>query len=100
MVQIDPLWRAVVERCLHQQAVAELRAGGPRPEDGVVPLAGSTDDPVLLHLVHDLLEAEDVRLERRHVGEDERQPLSPPVEEAEDVQRRNVQQVHQVLSAV
>ena len=42
-----------------------------RAAGGVVPLPGRADQPVLLHHEDDLLEPEQVRLQRRHIGEDQ-----------------------------
>ena len=60
----------------------------------VAPLPRRADQPVLLHHVDDFLEPEQVGLEGRHVGEDQRQPLRPAIGEVEDVERRDVQAVH------
>ena len=53
---------------------------------------------VLLQHVDDLLEPEQVRLERRHVGEQERQALEPAVGQVPDVEGRDVQSVHRAPS--
>ena len=60
-----------------------------RPERFVAALARGADQPVLLERVDDLLEPEHVRLERGHVGEQQRQPLGPAVGEVADVERRD-----------
>ena len=57
-------------------------------------IAGRPDEPVLLHDVDDLLEPEQVGLERRHVGEQERQALEPAVGEVPDVERGDVESIH------
>ena len=82
------------ERRLDEQAVAVLRPAGPAADRLVAALARRAQQPVLLQRVDDLLEADEVRLERRHVGEQERQPLLPAVGEVEDVERRDEQAVH------
>ena len=83
-----------VERLADEQAVAVLGPAGPAADRAVAALAGRADEAVLLHHVDDLLEPEQVRLERGHVGEDERQALVPAVGEVADVERGDVQPVH------
>ena len=46
--------------------------------------------------VDDLLEADDVRLERGEVGQQQRQPLVPAVGQVEDVERRDVEAIHRL----
>src|SRR4029079_7425118 len=60
----------------------------------VAALASRADQPVLLKRIDDLLEAEDVRLEGGHVGEEQRQPLVPAVGGGADVQGGDVDGNH------
>ena len=76
------------------------RAGRPTPGRLVAALPGRADQAILLERVDDLLEPEDVGLERAHVGEQQRQPLVPAVGEVADVERRDVQAVHAAQCAV
>ena len=85
------------ERRLDQQAVAVLRPAGPAADRLVPALARRAEQPVLLQRVDDLLEADEVGLERRHVREQERQPLLPAIGEVEDVQGRDEQAVQRGL---
>ena len=81
-----------------EQAVAVLRPACPAADRAVVALTGRPEKAVLLHHVDDLLEAEQVGLERRHVREQERQPLEPAIGEVPDVEGRDVQTVHRAPS--
>ena len=78
--------------------VAVLRPAGPAAERLVAALARRADEAVLLERVDDLLEAEEVGLERGHVGEEQRQPLVPAVGEVADVERRDVERGPSPLS--
>ena len=72
-----------------------------QPRNGLVAaLAGGAQEPVLLERVDDLVEPDDVRLERGHVGEQQRQALLPAVGQVADVEGRDVQAVHGAPSAV
>ena len=82
------------ERLPDEQRVAVLRPAGPAPGRLVAARAGRPDQPVLLEDVDDLLEPEEVGLERGHVGEDQRQPLVPAIGEVADVEGRDVEAVH------
>ena len=53
----------------------------------VLSAAGSQDASILL-------EAEEVRLQRGHVGEQERQALEPAIGQVQDIQGGDVQVVH------
>ena len=87
------------QRGLHEQAVAVLGTTGPAADGLVAALAGGAEQPVLLHRVDDLLQADQVRLEGGHVGQEQRQALGPAVGEVEDVQRGDEQAVHRLLVA-
>ena len=61
-----------------------------QPRMRLVPaFARRPEQPVLLERVDDLLEADEVRLEGRHVREQQRQALLPAVGEVADVERRD-----------
>jgi len=77
------------ERAPDEQAVPVLRPPRPPAHDFVLPRAGGREQAILLRRVHHLLQAEQVRLERRHVREQERQPLVPPIEDSSQVQCRD-----------
>ena len=75
------------------------RPAQPR-RDLVAALAGGAEEPVLLDREDALLEPDEVRLERRHVGEEERDPLRPAVRDVAQVERRDVERVsHRRLAA-
>ena len=84
------------QRRLDQQAVAVL--GPPRPAaDRLVPaLPRCTQQPVLLERVDDLLEAEKVGLQGRHVGEEKRKALVPAIREVPDIQGRDAERDHAI----
>ena len=79
-----------------QQAVAVFGATRPGPDCPVVSLASCPDEPILLHRVDHLLEAQDVRVERRHVGQQKRQPLRPAIGQVPDVERGDVDLLHRL----
>ena len=94
--QVDPLDVAPDERLADQQAVAVFRSTRPAPERRVAPLSRCTDQPILLHHVDDLLEPQQVGLQRCHVGQDQREPFGPAVRQVEDVVGGDVETVHRI----
>ncbi len=95
--QVEPLRAVRDERRLDEHAVAVLRAAGPGAVRLVPAFARRPEEPVLLERVDDLLEPDEVRLEGRHVREQQRQALLPAVGEVADVERRDEQAVHDQL---
>ena len=59
-----------------------------------------TDDPILLHRVDDLLQPEQVWLECTHVREQQTETLVPAVGQVSEVERGDVQAVHDEEFAV
>ena len=57
-------------------------------------LPGRADQPVLLHGIDDLLEAQDVRLKGGHVGQDQGQSLRPAIGQIQDVEGRDMHSIH------
>ena len=92
--EIDALRLRDGQRLADEDAVAVLGPARPAADRPVVTRPGRAEQPVLLERIHALLEAEEVRLERSHVGEEERQALVPAVGQIAQVQRRDVQLVH------
>ena len=82
------------QRLPHQQRVAVLRAPGPAAVRLVPALAGRAEQAVLLQRVHDLLEPDEVGLERGHVREEQGHALVPAVGEVADVEGGDMQGVH------
>src|SRR6185503_11464554 len=68
---------------------AVLRAPGPAPAGLVATFAGGAEQAVLLDGEDALLQPDQVRLERGHVHEEERQALVPAVRDVADVERRD-----------
>ena len=79
------------ERLPAEHGVAVLGPAGPAAAGLVAALAGGAEEAVLLDREDALLEPDEVRLERRHVGEQERDPLRPAVGDVAQVERRDVQ---------
>ena len=92
--QVEPLGIGRLERPADQERVPVLRPSGPPARALVAALAARTDQAILLERIDDLLQAEDVRLEGGHVGQEQRQPLVPPVGEVADVQGGDVERGH------
>ena len=92
--EVQPLDVADREALADEHRVAILGPSGPRSVGFVPPLPGRPDEPILLERVDDLLQPEHVRLERRHVGEQQRETLLPAVGEVPDVQRRDAERFH------
>ena len=94
--KVEPLRVGEYQRPSAEEAVAVFGTTRPAADDLVLGLARRPDDPILLQDVHDLLETEEIWLQGRHVGEDQRQPFRPAVGEVEDVQGGDVESVHRV----
>ena len=92
--EVDALRLGGGQRLADEDAVAVLRPARPAADRPVVTRPGRAEQPVLLERIHALLETEEVGLERRHVGEEQRQALVPAVGQVAQVEGRDVQLVH------
>src|SRR5207237_8081297 len=74
-----------------QDRVAVLRPAGPASAGRIVALPGRAEQPILPDREDALLEPDEVRLERRHVGEEERDPLRPAIGDVAQVEGRDAE---------
>ena len=88
-IEVDPLAFAQLERLLAQDGVAVFRPSRPAAARGVAALARRAEQPVLLDREHALLEPDEIRLERGHVGEEQGNSLRPAVRDIAQVQGRD-----------
>ena len=97
--QLQAVAHVQPERLASEDGVAVLGPAGPAAAAGVVPVARGAENPVLLHGEDTFLEPDQVRLERGHVGQEERDPLAPAVRDVAEVEGRDEKPVGSVDGA-
>ena len=94
MSEVDPLGIARRQWLTDEDAVAVFGPARPAANHAVLAGTRGAEQPILLRRVDHLLQAHEVRLERGHVGEQERQALVPAVGQVAQVERRDEQLIH------
>ena len=83
------------DRFPDKDAVAVFGTSRPPPVDRVAGIPGGAQQAILPDREDTFLQAEQVGLDGRHVGEQEREPLGPAIRDVPEVEGRDVQMLHQ-----